>query len=470
MKKKYTIYILLIAMFVAGMQRLNAQTKPIALNPVNPHYFIYHGKATVLITSGEHYGSVLNPDFDNVTYLNTLAANGLNLTRTFSGSYCEPPGAFNIAHNTLAPAPGKLLCPWARSNEPGYKNGGNKFDLTRWDENYFKRLHNFITQAQKHGIIVEFTFFCPFYDTLQWVLSPMNAINNVNSVGNIGTTDVYTLDKNGGLLAIQEKMVQKIVAELKGFDNVMYEICNEPYFGGVTLEWQQHIADIITNTEKALGVKNLITQNIANGYKKIEQPFAEVSVFNFHYAWPPITVALNYGLNKVIGDNETGFRGTSDSTYRMEGWRFILAGGGLYNNLDYSFTPGNEKGDFAYPANQPGGGGIAFRNQVSYLKHFIEGFTFINMSPDSTTITGGVPANAVTQTLSQPARQYAVYIYGGTQANLQLNLPKGNYALRWFNTLTGQYTTKQTIKHSGGNIALQSPPYSEDIALKIDAE
>ena len=77
---------------------------------------------------------------------------------------------------------------------------------------------------------------------------------------------------------------------------------------------------------------------------------------------PPVAVAMNYGLNKVIGDNETGFRGNSDSAYRMEAWRFILAGGALYNNLDYSFAAGNEKGDYQYPATQPGGGSIALRN------------------------------------------------------------------------------------------------------------
>ena len=36
----------------------------------------------------------------------------------------------------------------------------------------------------------------------------------------------------------QEAFVRKVVTELNGFDNLYYEICNEPYFGGVTLEWQ----------------------------------------------------------------------------------------------------------------------------------------------------------------------------------------------------------------------------------------
>ena len=38
--------------------------EPLALHPDNPHYFLYRGKPAVLVTSGEHYGAVLNRDFD----------------------------------------------------------------------------------------------------------------------------------------------------------------------------------------------------------------------------------------------------------------------------------------------------------------------------------------------------------------------------------------------------------------------
>jgi hypothetical protein len=104
---------------------------PIALHPENPHYFLWRGEPTVLITSAEHYGAVLNLDFDFREYLDTLAAEGMMMTRTFSGSYCEPDGAFNITRNTLAPLPGRFIAPWARSDQPGYAGGGNKFDLSR---------------------------------------------------------------------------------------------------------------------------------------------------------------------------------------------------------------------------------------------------------------------------------------------------------------------------------------------------
>src|SRR5436305_10065654 len=105
--------VLLLALLAAVPAR-TAPMPPIALHPDNPHYFVFRGKPTVLIGSTEHYGAVLNRDFEYFRYLDELHARGLNVTRTFSGVYREVPGSFNIRGNTLAPAPGRYLAPWAR--------------------------------------------------------------------------------------------------------------------------------------------------------------------------------------------------------------------------------------------------------------------------------------------------------------------------------------------------------------------
>src|SRR5262245_9693535 len=83
------------------------------LHPDNSHYLLFRGKPTILLTSGEHYGAVLNTDFDFGRYLQELERNSLNLTRTFSGVYCEDRNSFGITRNTLAPLAGKLACPWS---------------------------------------------------------------------------------------------------------------------------------------------------------------------------------------------------------------------------------------------------------------------------------------------------------------------------------------------------------------------
>lgn len=456
---------------------------PLSLHPSNPHYFLFRGKPTVIVTSGEHYGAVLNLDFNYQKYLATLAKDGLNNTRTWAGAYCEPPAAFNIASNTLAPLPGRFISPWARSDQPGYANGGNKFDLTQWDKSYFARLQDFMTVASKARVIVELNLFCPFYEESMWKLSPMNAENNINGIGKVARTNVYTLDKHGGLLSIQEEMVRKIVRELKGFDNLYYEICNEPYFGGVTLDWQGRIAEVIAETERKLGVRHLISQNIANDKAAITNPHPAVSIFNFHYATPPAAVAMNYHLDKPIGDNETGFRGTNDSVYRMEGWDFIVAGGALYNNLDYSFVAGHEDGTFVYPASQPGGGSPELRRQLGYLKRVIHRFNFLHMRPDNRQVKAELPAGATVRTLTKLGEQYLIYVRTGLgrkkdgpelktsfnngELTLEVSLTPGPYRAEWLDPKDCVTIHEERFTHSTGTRKLVAPAFQEDLAVTI---
>ena len=291
-----------------------AAAQPIALHPENPHYFLWRGKPAVLITSGEHYGALLNLDFDYRRYLDTLAKDGLMLTRLFSGSYVEPEGAFKIARNTLAPLPGRFLSPWARSREPGYANGGNKFDLERWDAAYFARLKDLLDYANRRHIVVELTLFCPMYEEAQWSLSPMNAVNNVNGIGKVGRLEALALDKDQRLLAAQEALTRKLVTTVNAMDNVMFEIVNEPYIRDVPMAWQRHIVDVIVETERGLSKQHLVTQNVANQTAAITDPYPRDSGFNFHSAPTPAAFATTYHPNNRTAYCTPAFRATAAAT------------------------------------------------------------------------------------------------------------------------------------------------------------
>lgn len=465
-RQQATLSVALTALTAVALIASSAiSARPISLHPENAHYFQWKGKPTVLITSGEHYGALLNLDFDYKAYFKELESHGLNQTRTFSGVYRESPESFKIKGNPLAPKPGRYICPWARTDTPGYKGGGNKFDLTKWDPRYFRRLKNYLREAEKRGVVVELVLFCTFYNDTLWGLSPMNATNNVNGIGkNVPRKEVCTL-KHPDLVKAQQRVTRKIVRELKDFDNVYYEVCNEPYFAGVTEAWQDRIIQTIVETEKGFEHKHLIAKNIENGSKKIKDPNPAVSIFNFHYATPPKAVYVNYGLNKVIGDDETGFDGPKDVTYRKEGWNFLLAGGAVYSNLDYSFTPDHEDGSAKPDA--PGGGGEALRRQLSILRDFMHRFDFVRMRPDNSVLKGDLPKGVHARALVNEGKEYAVYVDGGDRVNLKLTLPKGTYMVRWISTRTGQIVKSEKLSHRGGTLALKSPAYSADIALSV---
>jgi hypothetical protein len=447
-------------------QGASIASSPLRLHDDNPHYFLFRGRPTILVGSTEHYGAVLNGDFDAIPYLDELRARGFNLTRTFSGTYREVPGSFKIEKNTLAPAADRYIAPWPRTDTAGAADGRNRFDLGRWNDAYFARLKAFVAAASERGIVVEYVLFCPFYEEDLWAVNPMNARNNVNGVGKIPRNEAYT-GKHRDLQEKQEAFVRKAVRELNGFDNVYFEICNEPYFGGVTLDWQARIAAVIAETERDLPHKHLLAQNIANEKARIERPNPAVSIFNFHYATPPATVGMNYGLGKVIGDDETGFRGVDDRPYRIEAWDFLIAGGALFDHLDYSFTTEHEDGTARVVAPTPGGGGPGFRAQLQVLKRFIEGFDFVRMAPDGKVIAGVTPGSTSARALSESAKAYAIYAHGGHNVTLALELPHGRYRAEWLDPRTGKGEKTEELDGRGGRVDVTSPRYEEDVALRI---
>jgi hypothetical protein len=448
-----------------------ALAQPLRLHPQNPHYFERAGKAVVLIGSTEHYGAVLNTAFDYRKYLDTLAKDGLTLTRTFMGVYHEVPGSFNIARNTLAPEPGNFIAPFLTVD--------GKYDLTKWNGAYFERLKDFVSEAGRRSVVVEVVLFCTYYEDVLWESSPLKARNNRNGVGSMPRTEVLTM-KHPDMVAIHDGYVRKVVAELNPYDNIYFEICNEPYFSP---DWQRHIAEVIAETEAKLPKQHLIAQNIANNTAAIEAPDPRVSLFNFHYARPPAAAVTNYKLNRAIGYDETGFDGPYDSTYRVQAWDFILAGGATYDHLDYSFTVGHEDGTFEYPTRQPGGGSPQLRTQLGALVRFISSFNVARMAPDEVVVRSGVPEGATARALSEPGQAYAIYLHHGKpvpgyrpayivgtnerRAELSLAMPEGKYVARWWNPRTGQPERDERLDYVSGPLVLVSPPYSEDIALEI---
>lgn len=480
-----TLAVFLYACFTAVVEASAAEPvrpparPPIALHADNGRYFQFRDRPTVLIGSGEHYGAVLNLDFDYVAYLDVMKADGLNLTRTFSGYYREVPGSFGIRGNTLAPAAGRYSAPWATAE-------GGRYDLTKWNDDHFKRMRDFVAKAGERGVVVEMSIFCPFYEDPLWAIDPLSAKNNVNGVGaNVKDRKEVNTLKHKDVVDVQSALARKVATELRDFDNVYFEICNEPYFGGDD-DWQRHIAAEIVDAEKDLpaGRRHLIAQNIANGSKKVDNPNDAVSIFNFHYCNPPDAVGQNWGLNRAIGYDETGFKGSGNDVYRVHGWQFLLAGGAVYDNLDYSFTTQNAKGNAEVSA--PGGGGPALRRQLATLKQFMEGFDFVRMKPDRSAVKGEMPKGVTVYALAEPGKQYAAYVArvvprkqgknetgdfddpaAGQGVRLGLDLPTGDYRVEWVDPKTGKVDKSQDLKHAGGEAGLESPAFTQDVALRV---
>jgi len=477
---KTSVLNLLLLIFIFG----SVSAQSLKLHPQNKSYLEYEGEAILLITSAEHYGAVVNLDFDYSTYLQTLSDEGFNYTRIFAGSYIESfDNIFGIQNNTLAPSPDRYIAPWLKVD--------GKYDLEQFSPAFFGRLKDFMSQAEKKGIIVELTLFTSIYADNSWKLMPFHPENNVNQTVVQDFHQVNTL-YNASLKKYQESFIRKLVRELNGYGNLFFEIQNEPWADNnnlagfvneederiftrswqkrvevankVSLDWQEWVAGVISDEEASLDKKHLIAQNISNfQYDQGELP-AGISLINFHYALPD-AVRLNLGLGGVIGLDETGFMPKEDQIYINQAWRFVLSGGGLYNNLDYSFTSSHENGTWPIADSNPGWGGPVFRKKLSYLVKAMDGLPFYEMKP-CRDMFRTEEAKMRHYALVKEGELYLAFIENCKGAKLLPEIPAGSYRCTWLHPGTGDTKTEE-LEVNASN-ALYSPYPADEVVLKIE--
>jgi hypothetical protein len=476
---------------------------PVRVSPVNPHYFIFNEKPLVLITSDHHYGAVIDKDFDFARFLEYLSRQGMNLTRIYPGGMFEAPDKY-IPGNPLGPRPGRQILPWAKSAQagahPALAEPGQpsyKYDLDRWNPDYFTRLRAFVELAGEKGIIVEAAFFNGMYADC-WPLMAMYHGNNIQNVGGYEAEDcgLFTTadSRNEGVLRYQKAYVAKITTELNGFDHVIFDLCDEPSLAGrmdgsilnlpdsQVEPWLQALKEAFLEAEARLPKKHLLGQTIQNLSPDLSGE-SWCAWLPTEYVRPAgIALEKNYGANKPIVDVESDYFGVglvkpySPEDVRVEGWWFMLGGGAGFINLNGEYCRGQESG-----------GRVTQEKivpQKKVLRDFIESFDFVRMA--RFTHFSGMPSDAFASAIAEKGKQYGLYLFHGAsdgkwgahfiakagsyRDTITLSaVPAGNYQLEWLDPATGTVKETKSLKWSGGDLAVTTPEYSIDAALRMRA-
>ena len=198
---------------------------PFSIHPENPKYFLFRGKPRVLIAATEHYGSIINRRFDFARYLADAADKKQTVTRTFL-LYRELQSTRN-SYSPLKAESMDFVTPYPRTGPGKAMDGELKYDLDKWNPEYFERLHHFLSLASDLGIVAELTVFSNTYADNIWALNPLRDKNNLQAVGKCDYADYNSL-RDTALVERQIAYARKIVQETSGYDNIYYEICNEP--------------------------------------------------------------------------------------------------------------------------------------------------------------------------------------------------------------------------------------------------
>ncbi len=239
---------------------------PLRVLESNPRWFI-DGSGKAVYLAGSHVwwnlqdnglilragGSNPPPVFDYEDYLNSLARWNHNFFRLWRWEVTKWTDRFTEGVKYCRPHP------WVRSGPGLAKDGEPKFDLTRFNEDYFKRLRARVAAARGRGMYVAVMLFegWELQFTDGWQHHPFHAANNVNGIeadidGDMQGLEYNTLDGSEmgrRVLELQQAYVRKVIDTVNDLDNVLYEICNEAH-GGSTA-WQYHMIRYVKEYESA---------------------------------------------------------------------------------------------------------------------------------------------------------------------------------------------------------------------------
>jgi hypothetical protein len=211
---------------------------PLRPHPLNPRYFADAAGRAVYLTGSHHWDNLIDNGerpggFDFERYLDRLAGWGHNFIRLWSHEAWT---------HDLDPRP------YLRTGPGAALDGRLRFDLTRFNPEYFSRLRERVARAGERGFYVAVMLFngWSIHDNGEgnpWDRHPFNRRNNVNGADGDPDargegSDVHTL-RLPAITRLQEAHATKVVEAVGDLDHVLWEISNES--PGGSRDWQAHL-------------------------------------------------------------------------------------------------------------------------------------------------------------------------------------------------------------------------------------
>jgi hypothetical protein len=261
---------MIAVVFLAGLgANSQAQVQP-AKGPLrvlesNPRWFT-DGSGRAVCLAGSHVwqslqdsgllirGAVSDPPpvFDYDAYLAFLRQHDHNFFRLWRWEVTKWTDTFTDRETKFC-----RPHPWLRTGPGQAIDGAPKFDLTRFDGEYFERLRSRVEKARDSGIYVAVMLFegWALQFTDGWKHHPFHGPNNVNGVeadlNGDGSGAEFNMRNATGIGRrigeLQEAYVRQVIDTVNEFDNVLYEICNESH--AESTEWQYHLIRFVQEYE-----------------------------------------------------------------------------------------------------------------------------------------------------------------------------------------------------------------------------
>ena len=412
------------------MNDLRMPAGPLKVCTENPRYLATpDGKATYL--TGSHTWACLHerllpetPIFDYSAWLDMMEGCGHNFLRLWAW---EQSAYMQFTDRVVKYGPNR----YKRTGPGEAMDGGPKFDLEQFNEDFFDRLRSRTIAAGKRGIYVCVMLFQGFsldkrgksqegrnaYDG-----HPMNVANNVNGIdgdpnGSGKGHQVHTLYVPE-ITRIQEAFVRRVIDTLNDLDHVVWEISNESHRESV--EWQVHLIDFIHEYEATKPKQHPVGMTGA--------PIQNDALFDSAAEWiSPVGKVYRSDPPEADGRKviifDTDHSGHDDANPKCP-WRCFTRGMSFIT-MDYYMDA--RPGSPSVP--MPEWEGI--RTQMGHVRRYA----------DRMDLNCAVPRSDLASSrfcLADVGSSYLVYLPDGGNVTVDLSGVESTLTTEWFNPLEGQ--------------------------------
>jgi hypothetical protein len=518
----------------------SASITPIWIDGTTSRYFVYNGLVTLLTGVSDDAGCNLHVGtgsdlctFDSsqpayyVNVLNDLSNKNVNKIRLWVSING---GTYQSGSCTTGVAPNAQDQPFVYYPTPARPDGIGVWHLDERNSTFFSNLAQVVSFAQSrpNKIFVEVTFFAPWIAS--WELGPWHPNHGRATVGGVlstvGFTDrayfvktdtsMTTGPTNEAMRAYQKKVIDWTVDALASYDNVYFEIANEPEAftasapgcGQPTPQtalpadvavWQNSMISELQTYE----VNNYVNTGLLTHRHLVSvQPFSttgaslafgHADIVNGHYTtvdsahggMGAITLARTYPTqatilasneDKISGNGIGGNTASCDSTScngqpdsaRAGAWEFMLDRGGAFDHFGYFYNS-------TY--------GSQIRTQIAVLKTFLYTLpvrqmvaspttpNWVNIGSYTTDVASHKYYAALEPSSTAATIKYALYIHrsqprvnsGGSQLAFQGYQPiNGSYSesLKLCLGATGTYLAEWISPTTGATLSSQTIPWT----------
>jgi hypothetical protein len=469
--------------------------------PNNRFYWRYQGEPLLLIGGSSNDNLFQTPDVERE----------LDRLKSFGGNYVR---------NTMSSRDGGNAQAFSRDPATGL------YDLTRWNDEYWSRLDNFLRATRERDIIVQIEIWATydFYSreshiidgVTAWGRNPFNPANNTDYTeresglyetfrSTHGTLinpffmtvlplrRPYDFLTRPLLLSFQHRFVDKLLSITLNFDHILYVIDNET---NTDPSWPLYWSQFIRKTASQRNVDIEVTE-MWDTYDPTDGAVKEARVqdpaVHFFTRRAGVSNTLNDPENYSYLDisNHNFQQGEVHFKTGIYVWNRVRNSGvirpinntKIYGSDQVTWTGGDRHGKERFWRNIfAGHASVRFHRPPSGLGHTDAALTHVKsmrMFADQVDVTRLVPRTDLLSDrmeneaycLAEEGNTYAVVFMDGGQVRLDVSALRGERVrLEWLNIEAGEWSGEAAASRGEGGLNLQAPGADFWLAVVTEAE